>query len=104
MEKQAAAKYIRSNFRSDDRLAVVLIQKSSGSVVQRLSSSERIVSDEFQSWLRYMNREKHEVYVSMNTLQKGAPGALPQLASPVRLAISCCRSRTGHRQHMPDVD
>jgi hypothetical protein len=74
MDKQAAAKYIRSNFRSDDRLAVVLIQKSTGSVVQRLSSADQIASDEFQRWLRYMNREKHEVYVSMNTLQPGARG------------------------------
>ena len=55
-------------------LAVVLIQKSSGSVVQRLSSADQIASDEFQRWLRYMNREKHEIYVSMNALQSGARG------------------------------
>jgi hypothetical protein len=74
MDKHAAAKYIRSNFRPDDRLAVVLIQKSSGGVVQRLSSAEQITSDEFQRWLRYMNREMHEVYVSMNALRFGARG------------------------------
>jgi len=84
MEKQAAGKYIRSNFRSDDRLAVVLIQKSSGSVVQRLSSAEQIASDEFQSWLRYMNREKHEVYVSMNSLQEGARGRTKRDVAEVR--------------------
>jgi RepB DNA-primase from phage plasmid len=74
MDKQSAPKYIRANFRSDDRLAVVLIQKSSGSVIQRLSSSDQIASDDFQRWLRYMNREKHEVYVSMNALHSGARG------------------------------
>lgn len=74
MDKEAAPKYILSNFRPDDRLAVVLIQKSSGSVLQRLSSAEQISSEEFQRWLRYMNREKHEVYVSMNALNPGARG------------------------------
>lgn len=74
MEKQAATAYIRSNFRPDDRLAVVLIQKSTGSVVQRVSSAGQIASEEFQRWLRYMNREKHEVYISMNALQPGARG------------------------------
>ena len=74
MDKRAAATYIRSNFRPDDRLAIVLIQKSSGNVVQRLSSAEQISSDEFQRWLRYMNRDKHEAYVSTNALQPGARG------------------------------
>jgi hypothetical protein len=74
MDKEAAPKYMRSNFRPNDRLAVVLIQKRSGSVIQRLSSTEHIASEEFQRWLRYMNREKHEVYVSMNTLQSDSRG------------------------------
>jgi hypothetical protein len=74
MDKQSAPKYIRANFRPEDRLAVVLIQKSSGSVIQRLSSTEQIASDEFQRWLRYMNREKHEIYVSMNALHSDARG------------------------------
>ena len=84
MDKQTAARYIRSNFKPDDRLAVVLIQKSTGSVVQRLSSGDQIASDEFQRWLRYMNREKHEVYVSMNTLQPGARGRTKAEVGEVR--------------------
>lgn len=74
MDKEAAAKYIRSNFHSDDRLAAVLIQKSFGNVVQRISSAEQITSDDFQRWLRYMNREKYEVDVSMNALHADARG------------------------------
>src|SRR4051812_41158739 len=84
MDKQAAAKYIRSNFRPNDRLAVVLIQKSTGCVIQRLSSADQIASDEFQRWLRYMNREKHEVYVSMNTLRQGSRGRTKVDLSEVR--------------------
>src|SRR5688572_2398975 len=84
MDRQSAVKYIRSNFRADDRLAVVLIQKSSGSVVQRLSSANQIAADEFQRWLRYMNREKHEIYVSMNALQSSARGRTKSDVGEVR--------------------
>src|SRR5687767_8379147 len=84
MDKEAAPKYIRSNFRADDRLAVVLIHKSSGNVVQRLSSAEQIASDEFQRWLRYMNREKHEIYVSMNALEPEAGGRTKRDVAEVR--------------------
>src|SRR5262245_53634027 len=84
MDKRAAAMYMQSNFRPDDRLAVVLIQHSSGNVSQRLSSAEQISSDEFQRWLRYMNREKHEVYVSMNALQPGARGRTKSDVGEVR--------------------
>ncbi len=89
MDKEAAPKYIRSNFRADDRLAVVLIQKSSGNVVQRLSSADQIASDEFQRWLRYMNREKHEIYVSMNALEPRARGRTKGDVAEVRHVSYC---------------
>jgi hypothetical protein len=74
MDKTTARDYIRANFREDDRLAIVLIQKSIGAVTQRIAAVDRITSDQFQAWLRYMNSEKHEVYVSMNALNPDASG------------------------------
>jgi hypothetical protein len=74
MDKTTAGDYIRANFREDDRLAVVLIQKSTGAVTQRIADVDRITSDQFQAWLRYMNSKRHEVYVSMNALNPGARG------------------------------
>ena len=84
MDKQTAAQYIRSNFRSDDRLAVVLIQKSSGNVVQRISRADQVTSEEFQKWLRYMNRERHEVYISMNALEENAQGRTKSDVAEIR--------------------
>jgi hypothetical protein len=66
--------YILDNFRPDDRLAVVLVNKQKGDVVQRIASADKIASEEFQRWLRHMNASKYEVYVSMNSLQPGARG------------------------------
>lgn len=66
--------YIRDNFRPDDRLAVVLVNKQKGDLVQRIAAADKIAGEEFQRWLRHMNAQKYEVYVSMNSLQLGARG------------------------------
>jgi hypothetical protein len=74
MDKGIAKNYIRTNFRDEDRLAVVFVHKRSGHVTQRIGTAERIASDPFQAWLRYMNREKNEVYIAMNVLKPEAHG------------------------------
>ncbi len=52
-----------------DRLAIVLIDKRSGAVAQRIATAEKIASKEFQTWLHHMNAARMEVYVSMNALR-----------------------------------
>ena len=74
MDRHTASEYIRANFRDDDKLAVVLIRKRSDETEQRVASAARIASEPFQAWLRYKNREKFEVYVSMNALHEAARG------------------------------
>ncbi len=69
-----ATDYIRDNFKPEDRLAVVLVNKQSQAVVQRIAQADSIASEEFQRWLRHMNAKAYEVYVSMNSLQPGARG------------------------------
>lgn len=84
MDKTTARDYIRANFREDDRPAIVLIQKSTGAVTQRIADADRIKSDQFQAWLRYMNSKKHEVYVSMNALRPDAGGRTKADVAAVR--------------------
>jgi len=75
MNKQIGSEYIRSNFRPDDRIAVVVMKKSDPKPPdQRVASAEQVASERFQSWLRYMNRERHEVYISMNTIKGTSNG------------------------------
>lgn len=74
MDKHTARDYIRANFQDEDRLAVVLIQKRMEEVEQRVATAGQITSENFQAWLRYKNKEKYEVYVSMNALHEGARG------------------------------
>jgi hypothetical protein len=72
--KSIGAEYIRANFRPEDRLAVVLLHKRSGAVTTRVSTAEKIAGNEYQAWLRHMNAQRHEVYVSMNNLHPEARG------------------------------
>jgi hypothetical protein len=69
-----APEYIRENFESDDRLAVVLLNKRSGEVIQRIATADRIAADDFEAWLRFQNSQRYEVYISMNALGAVAKG------------------------------
>ncbi len=84
MDKETAPRYIRENFEPKDRLAVVLLNKRTREVIQRLALAEKIAAPDFQSWLRLKNREQFEVYVSMNTLQPEARGRTKEDISEIR--------------------
>jgi hypothetical protein len=74
MNGDNAAAYIWENFQSTDRLAVVLLNKRTASVIQRLATAEKIAAEDFQAWLQYQNGRRHEVYISMNALREEARG------------------------------
>jgi RepB DNA-primase from phage plasmid len=84
MDRQLAANYVGENFQPSDRLAVVLLNKRGGSVTQRIAIAERIASSEFQAWLRHKNADKHEIYISMNTLRPHASGRTKKDIETVR--------------------
>ena len=52
-----AADYLRDNFEPTDRLAVVLLNKRTGAVIQRLAAAEKIAAPDFQAWLRHKNAQ-----------------------------------------------
>lgn len=63
MVRDDAPAYIRGNFEPNDRLAVVLINKGTGSVIQRISTAEKIAAPQFQQWLHERNGEQYDVYI-----------------------------------------
>ena len=72
MDPDVPVRYIRENFRPEDRLAVVLIQRQTNRVVQRIASADRVAKPEFQAWLRHANASRHEVYIGMNPVKTGS--------------------------------
>ena len=69
-----ASHYIRDNFEPSDRLALVVINRRNGGVIQRIAPAESMAAEDFQQWLRYMNRNNYDVYISMNALKEDARG------------------------------
>jgi len=77
--------YLRDNFPAGDRLAVVVLNRRTHGVTQRLGSVERIAEPDFQAWLREQNeRHRSEVYISMNALKPGARGRTKQEVAAIR--------------------
>src|SRR5579864_1824323 len=74
MRQDIASEYIRDNFKTTDRLAVVLLHKQTGRVVQRVATADRIATTDFQAWLHQKNGERFEVFISMNALHQTARG------------------------------
>lgn len=98
MDPDIPARYIRENFRPHDRIALVLIQKETHRVVQRVATAKRIASAEFQAWLRHENASRFEVYISMNALKDGAAHApkktLPKSGMSISILMTTARPRS----------
>ena len=69
----SATEYIRTDFNSSDRLAILVRNRNRGETVQRITTSARIVEPAFQEWMHFKNeKESCDIYVGMNTLKPEA--------------------------------
>jgi len=72
--EESVRSYINENFKPDDWLAVVALNRKSGEVVQRISPAKNIASPDYQRWLRHLNATGSDVYMSLNTFKEHARG------------------------------
>lgn len=68
----SASEYILDNFKPSDRVAVLLRNRATEEVVQRIASVKDIAAHDFQQWLTDRNRAGFDIYIGMNTLKDGA--------------------------------
>jgi RepB DNA-primase from phage plasmid len=68
----SAPEYILDNFEPDDRIAMLLLNRTFGETIQRITSSRKASSPEFQGWLRYKNATGSDIYIGMNPLRHHA--------------------------------
>jgi RepB DNA-primase from phage plasmid len=67
------AEYIRANFQSTDRVAVLVRNRKRGETIQRIATVDKIAAPSFQDWMRYKNeKDSCDVYVGMNALKPQA--------------------------------
>ena len=74
MDTQTAKRYLQANFVPTDRIAMVALHRATNDVKQRVEPTQRIIRDDFQRRLHFLNQQGYEIYVSMNTLREGAYG------------------------------
>ena len=68
----SASEYILDNFEPIDRIAMLVLNRDLGEVLQRITSAKKASSPEFQAWLRYKNATGSDIYIGMNPLRKHA--------------------------------
>jgi len=67
-------RYLLENFVAQDRIALLALHRTTNEVLQRITTAETLSSPDFQAWLSHLNSQKHDLYLSMNTLKRGSRG------------------------------
>ncbi len=68
----SASEYILDSFEPTDRIAMLVLNRTFGETIQRITSAQKASSPEFQAWLRYKNANGSDIYVGMNPLLQDA--------------------------------
>jgi hypothetical protein len=77
-------RYVLENFAAHDRIALLALHRLNNEVIQRITTAETLSSPDFQAWLSYLNGQKHDLYLSMNTLRRESRGRTKQDIECVR--------------------
>jgi hypothetical protein len=76
--------YIKANYEPQDHLAVLIHHRAKGDTVQRVNTAEAIASSKWQAWLRHVNANGYDVYISQNTLNGNSPHRRKQDVEAIR--------------------
>lgn len=80
----SAPEYVLDNFKPSDRVAVLLRNRTSEEVIQRIASVKDIAAHDFQQWLTDRNRAGFDIYIGMNALKDGAYSRTKRDISEIR--------------------
>lgn len=69
IDLEAPLRFLRTAFRPDDWIAVLLKSHDTGGTAQRVGPMSLIASPRFQSWLRAENARRFSVFVSVNAIR-----------------------------------
>ncbi len=90
----SATEYIRTNFHSSDRIAILVRNRHRAETVQRITTSARIVEPAFQEWMHFKNeKESCDIYVGMNTLKPEARTRTKEDIQTIPMWISIMTAR-----------
>lgn len=84
VDRDAPLRFLRAAFLPDDWIAVLLKRHDTGEAVQRVGPVEMVVNARFQSWLRFKNAHRFNVFVSINALTPGRRSRRRESVTAVR--------------------
>ncbi len=76
--------YIKTNYEPADYVAVLIHHRAKNDTIQRVNTAEAIASDKWQAWLRHINANGYDVYISQNTLNGDSPHRRKQDVAAIR--------------------
>lgn len=68
----SAREYVLDLFDSAENVAVVVLNRSTGKVIQRIARAETVAGPEFQTWLASQNAAGSDVFLGMNPIKDDA--------------------------------
>ena len=71
IDREAPLRFLKTAFLPDDWIAVLLKRSDTGEAVQRVGPVSMVLNPRFQSWLRFKNVRRFNVFVSVNALTPG---------------------------------
>jgi hypothetical protein len=96
MDTALPSRFLAHTFHSADRIAMVLLHRPTGRVVQRLALVKTVVGRRWQAWLRYLNAHGHDVYYSVNTYHAKARARTKTDLQSIRHLFLDVDSDAGH--------
>jgi hypothetical protein len=84
VDRDAPLRFLRTAFLPDDWIAVLLKRYDTGEAVQRVGPVAMVLDPRFQSWLRFKNARRFNVFVSVNALTPGRRSRTRDSVSAVR--------------------
>ena len=71
VDTEAAMRFLRTAYEPDDWIALFLKSYDSGKTVQRVGPLSLFLEPRVHAWLRAMNAQRFNVYVSVNAIRPG---------------------------------
>ena len=79
-ERQVPVEFLRTAFAADDSIGVLLKTYRAGQAMQRIVPVATAAGERFQAWLRHLNAQEWNVYVSVNAYRRGRSRAREAVA------------------------
>lgn len=84
VDRDAPLRFLRAAFMPEDWIAVLLKRHDTGEAVQRVGPVAMVLDARFQSWLRFKNARRFDVFVSINALTPGRRSRTRESVTAVR--------------------